>query len=103
MEPIHSKDLMDPVDSAPGSVVVVVADKVVVVSSCDTGDNRDAGAIWEDTYAGALMSMGFRRGDASPCNFVHDEKGMTLVVHGDDSTALGVGTRPSWPSTSNQR
>ena len=60
---------------------------------------RDAGAIWEDTYAGALMSMGFRRGDASPCCFVHDEKGISLVVHGDDFTALGVDESLNWYET----
>ena len=34
--------------------------------------------------------MGFRRGQASACCFVHEEKEATCVVHGDDFTFLGT-------------
>lgn len=30
---------------------------------------RDAGKIWEETYAQALLDLGFRRGLSSPCSF----------------------------------
>ena len=50
---------------------------------------RDAGAIWEECYASALIKMGFRRGIANPCCFTHPEKKLSLVVHGDDMTCLG--------------
>ena len=30
---------------------------------------RDAGLIWEDCYASALVNMGFRRGVSRPCCF----------------------------------
>ena len=51
---------------------------------------RDAGAIWEDTYRGALESMGFISGIASPCCFHHLDRNIKLVVHGDDSTTMGL-------------
>ena len=50
---------------------------------------RDAGAIWEDCYADALVELGFRRGIANPCCFYHVERDIMVVVHGDDFTALG--------------
>ena len=50
---------------------------------------RDAGAIWEAVYTDALISMGFAQGKASPCCFYHDGWKVSIVVHGDDFTALG--------------
>ena len=50
---------------------------------------RDAGAIWEDCYADALVDMGFERGTASPCCFHHPTLRLRVVVHGDDFTCLG--------------
>ena len=51
---------------------------------------RDAGMIWEDCYSQALVNLGFRRGIANPCCFYHAERQMSVVVHGDDFTALGA-------------
>ena len=51
---------------------------------------RDAGAIWESCYATALINLGFQQGGASPCCFYHAEWGVSVVVHGDDFTALGT-------------
>ena len=45
---------------------------------------RDAGALWEETYAQALISMVFRRGRSSPCVFHHAERDLTVVVNGDN-------------------
>ena len=51
---------------------------------------RDAGSIWEETYATELEKLGFTRGKASPCCFHHARLGISLVVHGDDFTAVGT-------------
>ena len=50
---------------------------------------RDAGAIWESCYAGCLTKLGFIQGKASPCCFRHPQWSVSVVVHGDDFTALG--------------
>ena len=52
---------------------------------------RDAGAIWEATFTQVLLDLGFVQGVASPCCFHHAQWGVSLVVHGDDFTALGTG------------
>ena len=57
---------------------------------------RDAGAIWEDTYRGALELLGFESGSASPCCFFHPGRKMSLVVHGDDFTTLGLDGDLDW-------
>ena len=51
---------------------------------------RDAGQIWEDCYVTALVGLGFEQGRASPCSFYHKKWKMSIVVHGDDFTALGT-------------
>ena len=51
---------------------------------------RDAGAIWEDTYRGALEDMGVTSGAASPCCFHHPKRNISVVVHGDEFTAIGL-------------
>ena len=51
---------------------------------------RDAGRIWDAVYGDALIDMGFTQGKASPCCFEHKKWGISLVVHGDDFTALGT-------------
>ena len=60
---------------------------------------RDAGMIWEETYRAALEQMGFTAGRASPCCFVHKDRGLHLVVHGDDLTALGLQPDLDWYET----
>ena len=51
---------------------------------------RDGGAIWEECYASCLIGLGFKQGKASPCSFVHTKWNVSVVVHGDDFTALGT-------------
>ena len=51
---------------------------------------RDSGAIWEHCYADALTELGFLQGKASPCAFYHPVLEISVVVHGDDFTALGT-------------
>ena len=45
--------------------------------------------IWEETYRQALLDVGFVAGLANPCCFNHPDRGIAVVVHGDDLTALG--------------
>jgi hypothetical protein len=51
---------------------------------------RDAGMIWEQTYRQCLEDLGFISGRASPCCFFHPRWKLSLVVHGDDFTAVGI-------------
>ena len=51
---------------------------------------RDSGSIWEAVYTDALKALGFTQGVASPCCFYHRELAISVVVHGDDFTALGT-------------
>ena len=57
---------------------------------------RDAGQLWEDTYANFLISIGFGRGVGSPCCFHHPQRDISIVVHGDDFTALGLAKDLDW-------
>ncbi len=57
---------------------------------------RDAALNWSKTYSEYLVSIGFRRGRASPCNFYHEEKGISTTVHGDDFTSSGPEAALHW-------
>ena len=50
---------------------------------------RQAASAWETDYADNLQAIGSRRGRAAPTAFVNLEKGVRLVVWGDDFTFLG--------------
>ena len=56
----------------------------------------DAGSPWEDTYTNALLAMGFRQGRSSPCVFHHRERNITIVVHGDGFSAVGLANDLDW-------
>jgi len=51
---------------------------------------RDAAARWEALYTAKLQDMGFEKGRASACCFVHRGLGAKCVVHGGDFTFLGT-------------
>ena len=51
---------------------------------------RGASQNWEFEYSQAIIGMGFRRGVGHPCIFHHGDYDLTVVVHGDDFTALWV-------------
>jgi hypothetical protein len=57
---------------------------------------RDAGKLWEDTYTQAMECNGFITGAANPCVFYHKNREITVVVHGDDFTALGTDEDLDW-------
>jgi hypothetical protein len=52
--------------------------------------------IWENTYVDAMCQTGFVQGMSSPCIFIHKEKDIATVVHGDDFTSLGVESSLHW-------
>ena len=60
---------------------------------------RDAASNWEEKYASHLISCGFAQGKSSPCVFYHEERGIRLVVHGDDFTFLGNDQALDWCTT----
>ena len=57
---------------------------------------RDAAQNWSKEYTGFLEKVGFEKGKASPCNFVHKDKELFLSVHGDDFTATGPKKQIDW-------
>ena len=57
---------------------------------------RDAAQNWYKEYSSFLESLQFKRGVASPCNFVHEQRQIYLTVHGDDFTATGPKSQMEW-------
>ncbi len=53
---------------------------------------RLAARAWEEDYAAKLVSAGFRRGISAPTVFWYPLADVSIVVHGDDFTALGPET-----------
>ena len=51
---------------------------------------------WEDAYAKVLTEHGFARGVASPCSFCCKERGIRVVVHGDDFLSGGPRSQLGW-------
>ena len=67
-----------------------------VIARMPVYGTRDAGAIWEECYRGALEALCFTAGVSSPCCFWHEQKGLHVVVHGDDFTSLGCDDELNW-------
>ena len=59
---------------------------------------RDAASNWEDKYA-HLIRCGSVQGKSSPCIFFNEQKGLRVVVHGDDFTFLGDDAACDWATT----
>ena len=57
---------------------------------------KDAAQGWEDTYAAAMVSLGFERGVACPCVFFPREEKLQSSVHGDDFTTTGSKFNLDW-------
>ena len=57
---------------------------------------RDAADNWAEEYTRVLIGLGFERGTASPCVFVHKERGVRMMVHGDDFMAVGTKAEVYW-------
>ena len=56
----------------------------------------DAVQTWEEHYSQAHQEIGFEQGMASTCVFRHREKGIVVVIHGGDFTALGYEKDLDW-------
>jgi hypothetical protein len=57
---------------------------------------RDAASNWESKYQSVLKGKGFTMGRSNPCVFLHKEKDIRTVVHGDDFTSEGDITQLKW-------
>ena len=64
---------------------------------------RDAGKLWEDIYAQVLEGLGFDTGVSNPCISHHAERDISIVVHGDDFTALGTDADLDWYESALQK
>ena len=51
---------------------------------------RDAALNWEEELGKQMIQLGFERGRANPCLYVHQQRNIVAGVHGDD--ILGIGT-----------
>ena len=57
---------------------------------------RPAASAWEDHYSKKLEHAGFVGGKACAVLFYHEEKGLSLAVHGDDFTFCGTDGELKW-------
>ena len=57
---------------------------------------RAAADGWQQEYSGFLRSIGFEKGEASPCVFVHKARNLATSVHGDDFTTVGPKVELDW-------
>ena len=57
---------------------------------------RDAAMNWQDEFTTTLIEKGFRRSQASSCNFYKLEKTIYMTVHGDDFTSIGPEEQLQW-------
>ena len=57
---------------------------------------RDAAQNWASEYSQHLATLGFRKGVASPCNFHHQGRNVSLTVHGDDFVVVGSSESLKW-------
>ena len=52
--------------------------------------------IWEQCYRDALERIGFISGVSNPCLLHRADRNISVVVHGDDATAIGTDTDLDW-------
>ena len=57
---------------------------------------REAAGNWEHTYAEHMSNMGFGRGNTSTCCFLHPERNIKSMVHGDDFFAVASISELEW-------
>ena len=57
---------------------------------------RDAAQNWAATYTKFFVKIGFQRGRASNCNFVHKKRNIKMTVHGDDFLAVADLDQIKW-------
>ena len=57
---------------------------------------RAAADGWQQEYSSFMKRIGFTQGEASPCIFVHESRGIACSVHGDDFTSTGPKIELDW-------
>ena len=57
---------------------------------------REAGMIWEQCYRDDPENVGFISGVSNPCLVHHVDRDISVVVHGDDFTAMGTDADFDW-------
>ncbi len=57
---------------------------------------RNAPALWESFAAAQLEALGFRRGRANSCVYVHARRGLRCLIHGDDFVFTGLRRDLEW-------
>ena len=57
---------------------------------------RDAPALWEGYLAQQLTTLGFQRGRANACVFVHSSRAVRCILHGDDFVFTGTTSHLQW-------
>ena len=57
---------------------------------------RNAAQDWEALYGDQMERWGFRRATSCSCAFVHRERGLMVVVHGDDFHTVGEDSQLDW-------
>ena len=57
---------------------------------------RDAAREWQHTLSARLASLGFVAGHGRPSIFTHRQRGVRLLVHGDDYFSSGHGADLDW-------
>ena len=50
----------------------------------------------QQEYSSFMKQIGFTQGEASPCIFVHESRGIACSVHGDDFTSTGPKVKLDW-------
>ena len=50
---------------------------------------REAAGNWQRHLSAHLISIGFTPGSYSPCTYFHSERGVSVLVHGDDYCSTG--------------
>ena len=71
-------------------------DDYVGVLNLSLYGTRDAAMNWSKTYSDYLVEIGFVKGRASPCNFFHPRRNISVTVHGDDFTSTGTEPELRW-------
>ena len=59
-------------------------------------EERDAAQKWAATNTKFMVKIGFQRGRALNCNFVHKKRNIKMTVHGDDFLAVADLDQIKW-------
>ena len=64
---------------------------------------RDASMNWAKQRTQHLSKVGFQKGRASACNFVHKSRNIGLTSHGDDFIVVAPSKEIEWLVKENER